>query len=110
MEAGRHAQILAANVLRRLEELELTRQQLSQRSGVSISFLSELTAGRANPSVRVLEALAEALEMSVPGLLTELEPLPPGYEHVSVVLPKERTAAVQRWAAEAEGRIRKRRT
>jgi transcriptional regulator with XRE-family HTH domain len=109
MEAGRHGQILAGNVLRRLDELDWTRQELSQRSGVSISFLSELAAGRANPSVRVLEALAAALETSVPELLTDLEPLPPGYERVSVILSKERASEVQRWAAEAEARIRKRR-
>jgi len=99
--------ILAANVLRRVEELDMTRQDLSNCSGVSLSFLSELTAGRANPSVRVLEALAEALETSVPVLLTEPEFIPPGYRRVSVVLPEDRAAEVQRWAKEAKPRIRK---
>ena len=48
---------------RRRNSLTLT--QLSERSGLSIAFLSQIENNRANPSLNSLSAIAAALECSV---------------------------------------------
>jgi transcriptional regulator with XRE-family HTH domain len=101
----------------------MTKSELSKRSGVSISFLSDLTTGKANPSLKVMEAIAKALETPLPFLLemTDLDPaaldtlaggkapssLPPGYERVSVILPEHRAFIVKKWAEEARKKLKK---
>ena len=62
-------QILFTNVLRLLEEMGMTKNELAQKSGISVSFLSDLTNGKANPSLKIMEAIAEALETPLPTLL-----------------------------------------
>jgi len=114
--------IFFTNVLRILDERGMTKQELSKRSGVSISFLSDLTSGKANPSLRVMGALAAALEVSLPLLLesTDLDKetldalaggkaprsLPPGYERVSVVLPEHQAFIVKKWGESARQKLR----
>ncbi|CCV01585.1 unnamed protein product [Candidatus Paraburkholderia kirkii UZHbot1] len=70
----------------------MTKHELSEKAGISISFLSDLTNGKANPSLKIMEAIAEAL--SVPLTLHTLDDiaggkstqgLPPGYERVFAV-------------------------
>ncbi|EET0158848.1 helix-turn-helix domain-containing protein, partial [Escherichia coli] len=61
--------IFFTNILRLLEERDMTKQELSQKAGVSISFLSDLTNGKANPSLRVMESIANALDVALPVLL-----------------------------------------
>ena len=61
--------IFYTNVLRILDERNMTKTDLAKRSGVSISFLSDLTTGKANPSLKVMEAIAAALETPLPELL-----------------------------------------
>lgn len=53
--------IFFTNVLKCLEERDMTKQELSDRSGVSISFLSDLTTGKGNPS---LEKMAKCVATS----------------------------------------------
>jgi transcriptional regulator with XRE-family HTH domain len=107
MATGKYSRIVARNVLRRIEQLDLTRQEVSRRSGVSVSLLSNIVRELANPSLGTLEDLAAALETTVPSLLVEPETLPPGCERVTLVLPKEHVAAVTRLAAEAERQLKK---
>lgn len=115
--------IFFTNLLRILDERGMTKHELSERSGVSISFLSDLTNGKANPSLRVMGALAAALEVSLPLLLesTDLDKetldalaggkaprsLPPGYERICVVLPEHQAYIVKRWAETARQKQRK---
>jgi len=120
-----HNNIFFTNVLRLLDELHMTKQELSERSGVSISFLSDLTTGKANPSLKVMEAIAKALETPL-SLLLELTDLdeatlnalvggkavssvPPGYQRVSVILPDYRAFIVKQWAEEARRKLPARR-
>lgn len=56
----------AVRVLR--EERGLTKARLAQLSGISLRFLNDVELGRANPSVLKLQALALALDTSLPGL------------------------------------------
>ena len=44
-------QIFFTNVLRVLDELGISKNELSDRAGMSVSFLSDLTNGKANPSL-----------------------------------------------------------
>lgn len=58
--------------LRRLREQRgLTLNELSQRSGVSLAHISEIERGRSTASLKTLEKLAAALEVSTSYLLQE---------------------------------------
>lgn len=108
--------IFFTNVLRILDELRMTKHELSERSGVSISFLSDLTTGKGNPSLKVMENIARALETPLPVLLEAtdldratldalsggkaLQSLPQGFERVSAILPSHKAFVVRRWGEE----------
>jgi len=104
--------IFFTNVLRILDERGMTKTALSERSGVSISFLSDLTTGKANPSLKVMAAIANALDTPLPFLLesTDLDllavladgKLPEGYERVSAILPEHRAFIVKKWHEETK--------
>ena len=114
--------IFFTNVLRLLDERHMTKKELSDRSGVSISFLSDLTTGKANPSLKVMEDIAQALETPLPLLLesTDLdkealdalaggkEPrsLPPGFERVAAVLPEHQAFIVKKWGEATRKKLR----
>jgi len=117
--------IFYTNVLRLLEEQGLTKQDLAEKADISISFLSDLTNGKANPSLKIMRNIAEALDTPLPLLLeaTDLSPedlaelqgnskkpkqsLPPGYERVSAVLPEFQAFQVKLWAEAARKRLRR---
>ncbi len=114
--------IFFTNVLRILDERGMTKTELSEKSGVSISFLSDLTTGHANPSLKVMEAIAAALETSLPFLLesTDLDrdtldalaggkaprSLPQGFVRVSAVLPEHQAYIVKKWDEAARNKLR----
>ncbi len=94
--------IFFTNVLRILEERGMTKTDLSELSGVSASFLSDLTKGKGNPSLKIMESISTALDVPLSMLLesTDLDKealevlganrihnsgLPEGYERVSVI-------------------------
>lgn len=106
--------IFFTNVLRVLDEQRITKHQLSERSGVSLSFISDITTGKGNPSINTMEKIAAALDMPLPFLLewTDLPTdqiarlaigqfrgsLPPGYKRVSLVLPDYEAFMATTWA------------
>jgi len=108
--------ILFTNVLRLIDELGITKSDLAQKSGISISFLSDLTHGKANPSLKIMEAIAEALETPLPTLLelTNLDQatldalagghavrsLPEGFLRVSAILTEFQAYTVRQWDQE----------
>lgn len=57
----------------RLKELRtlrnMTLKAIAERSGLSVSYLSDIERGRTTPSFNTLELIAEALEMSVIDIL-----------------------------------------
>lgn len=115
-------EIFFTNILRLLDERGMTKHELSERAGVSISFLSDLTHGKANPSLKVMEAIALALEAPLSLLLesTDLDKeslealaggnvmrtLPPGFERVAVVLPEHKAFIVKKWGDETRKKLR----
>jgi transcriptional regulator with XRE-family HTH domain len=75
-------------------------------SGVSISFISDLTNGKSNPSFRIMERIADALDGPLPALLRKIDldsqllktlvvgkprDITEGYERVSLILPSHQT-------------------
>lgn len=115
--------IFFTNVLRLLDELHMTKHELSERSGVSISFLSDLTTGKANPSLKVMEAIAKALDAPLPLLLESTDvdtatldalaggkavsSVPIGYQRVSVILPDYRAFIVRQWGEETRRKLQR---
>ena len=109
-------EILFTNVLRLLDEQGMTKNELADKAGISISFLSDFTTGKANPSLKIMEAIAEALEMPLPTLLelTDLDQatldtlagghaprsLPQGFVRASAVLTDFQAYTVRQWDAE----------
>jgi XRE family aerobic/anaerobic benzoate catabolism transcriptional regulator len=57
---------LGRNLRTRRNEQNLTKARLAQVSGVSLRFLNDVERGLANPSILTLQALAEALNTSIP--------------------------------------------
>ena len=90
------------NVLRILIDRRMTNEELSERSGVSASLIAQIARGKANPSLRTMSAIADALDVALPTLLelTDLDRevldqlaggktrkgLPKGYERVTLIL------------------------
>lgn len=99
----------------------MTKNDLAIKAGISISFLSDLTNGKANPSLKVMEAIADALETSLPTLLelTDLDKaalvelaggrtsqiLPEGFFRVSAILTEFQAFKVQQWDQENRKRL-----
>lgn len=63
--------ILITNILRILDEKGMTKLELTKRAGVSVSFLSDLINDNANPSLRIIESIAKALETPLPMLFEQ---------------------------------------
>lgn len=106
-------QIFFTNVLRMMDEQGMTKVELAQRANMSPSFLSELTNGRANPSLKIMESIAHALGVPLPMLLeaTDLpqelldalaggkapRSLPEGFVRVCAILKEYQAFNVRQW-------------
>lgn len=105
--------IFFTNVLRLLDERNITKNELADKANISISFLSDLTNGKANPSLKIMEAIAHALAEPLPALLETLDlaqqdialltdkpptqSLPSGFTRVSAVLTDFQAFTVEQW-------------
>ena len=118
-------QIFFTNVLRLLDEQHMTKSELADQAGISVSFLSDLTNGKGNPSLKIMEAIAKALNTALPALIENsdldsetldmlaggkaLTSLPDGYVRVSAILTEFQAFNVQQWNEENRRNIYKRR-
>ena len=109
-------EIFFTNVLRLLDEQDMTKNELADKAGISISFLSDLTTGKANPSLKIMDAIAQALQIPLPTLLelTDLDAatldtlaggqapksLPQGFVRASAILTEFQAYTVRQWDAE----------
>lgn len=116
-------QIFSTNITRVLDELGMSKNALSEKAGVSISFISGLTLDRANPSLRIMEAIASALETPLPALLDQTNlseidmeelmngapktVLPEGLVHVTATLTKFQAYQVELWNTENKKKLPK---
>ena len=64
---------LGCAIRRRRRELELSQEALSERSGVHWVYISHIENGGKSPTVRVVEALAKALQIEVSELMKMAE-------------------------------------
>ncbi len=51
----------------------LTLKNLSERTGLSVSYLSDIERGKTDPSLNTIEALSHALDISIQFLLSGVE-------------------------------------
>ncbi len=57
----------------RRRELEISQEELSQRSGVDRAFISEVERGQRNPSIGAVASIADGLKMKLSLLITRTE-------------------------------------
>lgn len=114
-------QIFFTNVLRLLGERNMTKSMLAEKAGISVSFLSDLTNGKANPSLKILVAISRALDAELPALLefNDLDSAtlaalmegdvshaqPDGFVRLTAVLTPLQAFTVRRWDAENRKKI-----
>lgn len=107
--------IFVTNILQLIQQRGLSKQDLARLSGVSVSFLSDLTRLKGNPSLKVMADVADGLEVPLDWLLSKHDlsdvpelpkkykgrpqGVPEGFEVVTAVLPKVFAAQVRRWDA-----------
>jgi transcriptional regulator with XRE-family HTH domain len=66
---------LGRNLREARERLELTQEQIADRSGVHATEVSRIEAGKRDPQLSTIQRLAEAVELT-PGQLLDLGQLP----------------------------------
>ena len=89
-----------------------------------MGFICDLTNGKSNPSLRIMEQIADALDTSLPALLEEtdldrqslealsggkLRGVEEGYERVSLMLPSHQAFIARQRAKEAKEQLKKKR-
>lgn len=67
--ASNLAKRLGLNCRERRANLKMSQAELSKRSGVAVSHLSKIENGLGNPTLEVMEAIADALDCSLVDLL-----------------------------------------
>ena len=102
--------------------MEGSKEQLSKMSGVSISFISDLSNGKGNPSLRIIERIADALDKPLPELLDEtgldsksledlaggkLRGIAEGHERISLILSSHQAFITMPWTKDAMEKLKK---
>jgi transcriptional regulator with XRE-family HTH domain len=96
-EGGPRAQLKALGELIRAQrqQAELTLRELAARTNVSNPYLSQLERGLHEPSVRVLKAIAGALNLSAETLLVQAGLLDPSSDDADGARPPTVQEAVR---------------
>ena len=55
------------------KQRQLTQEDLSEKSDIGVQYISRIEAGTANPTLKVVSALAVALDATLPDLFSGLE-------------------------------------
>lgn len=114
--------IFFTNVLQQMHTRKIKTKDLAEKSGVSISFLSDLTTGKGNPSLKVMEKIASALDVPLSFLLESNDlnavslnvlregrgkafNLPDDHEIVVAVLPAHKAFQVKKWSEETRKKL-----
>jgi len=84
---------VAEAIRARREQLGLTLRALASRSGVSSSMISDVERGAKSPTIAILAALAQAMDIPLSALV-ESPAQPPG--RIQVVRASERTEVVDK--------------
>ena len=124
-----YRKILCINIMRYLALRGLQKKDLAASAGVSISFISDVTNSKGNPSLETIVAIADALQVPVSALL-EPPPvgtdgwdasladallkddaklgLPPGFRRVSAIVTDHQAFQVEKWHKAAHKRLKSR--
>lgn len=113
--------IFFTNILHILDEKGMTKSELAAKADMSVSFLSDLTTGKANPSLKIMESIGTALETPLPMLLESSDldrealdaiaggkmpqSLPKGFVRICAVLPEAKAYVVRKWEEEAKKKM-----
>jgi len=62
--------VFATNVLQRRQRMGLSQEELSHRVGVDVRYLGGIERAQRNPSLKVISAIAAALDTTPAALLT----------------------------------------
>jgi hypothetical protein len=91
----------------------VTKERLSKISGIPTSFISDLSDDKGNPSVWIMERIADALDKPLTELLEEtdldnkslealaggkLRGIAEGYERVSLIRSSHQAYVAKKWA------------
>ncbi len=117
-----YEKVFFTNIIRLMEEKNISGSELCRISGVSQSFISDIRHGKGNPSIKTMGALADALSTPLPLLLEPVEPevwrqlgedkevthnLPENFEYVAAILTSPKAFQVKQWDKEARNIIKK---
>lgn len=95
----------------------MTKKDLANLTGLSPAYLTMITKQNTNPTLNVMEKIADALNVPLPYLLLNND-LPKsdeiihqssvvhGYEYVSVLLPSFQAHVVKKWGEKAEEEVK----
>lgn len=64
--------MLAENIEKLLKSKKMKKQDLASKTGISVSFISDITNLKANPSIQNLAKIAEVLSVPLPLLFVPL--------------------------------------
>jgi transcriptional regulator with XRE-family HTH domain len=65
--------VFATNVLQRRRQMGLSQEELSHRVGVDVRYLGGIERAQRNPSLKVISAIAAALDTTPSALLTNID-------------------------------------
>lgn len=119
--------IFTNHINRIIAEKNITKQELAAIAGVSAAFITALTRGEGNPTLKTMQAMAQGLRIPLSLLLKPLESdewqailslstsaqasadkLPKGYGIVEqAVLPAHKVFVVEQWVKEAKKNLQK---
>lgn len=124
-----HKKLLCINIMRYLAMRGMRKSDLAAKADVSISYISDVTNAKGNPSLDTMVAIAQALEVPLVALL-ETPPvgtdgwdasladsllkddaqlgLPPGYKRVSAIVTDHQAFQIAKWHKAAHDRLKAR--
>lgn len=122
-----HRKILCINIMRYLALRGLKKSDLATKAGVSISYISDVTNAKGNPSLDTMVAIADALEVPLVALLQPPPVgtdgwdgsladsllkddckvgLPAGYRRVSAIVNDHQAFQIAKWHKAAHDRLK----
>lgn len=122
-----HKKIFCLNIMRYLAMRGMKKADLATKANVSISYISDVTNAKGNPSLETMAAIAQALEVPLVALL-ETPPvgtdgwdasladsllkddpklgLPPGFQRVSAIVSDHQAFQIAKWHKSAHDRLK----
>ncbi len=121
-----YRKILCINIMRYAALRGLKKQDLAAKADVSLSYISDVTNAKGNPSLDTMAAIADALEVPLTALLepppvgtdgwdasladslrdeTKLG-VPAGFQRVSAIVTDHQAFQIRKWHTAAHQRLR----